>query len=58
MKLLKINRLEEINTRHNSNRLGKTTFFQSMGKMERTGSFREEKFSESDPGTEDEKVVT
>ncbi|XP_076186560.1 myosin light chain kinase family member 4 isoform X2 [Aptenodytes patagonicus] len=56
MKLLKINRLEEINTRYNSNRLEKTTFFQSMEKMERTRSFQEEKFSESHPGTEDEKL--
>ncbi|XP_050746848.1 myosin light chain kinase family member 4 [Gymnogyps californianus] len=56
MKLLKINRLEEINARYNSNRLEKTAFFQSMEKMERTRSFQEEKFSEFDPGTEDEKL--
>ncbi|KAM6089406.1 uncharacterized protein VSU04_001803 [Chlamydotis macqueenii] len=55
LKLLKINRLEEINTRYNSNRLEKTTFFQSVEKMERTRRFQEEKFSELDPGTEDEK---
>uniref|UniRef100_A0A8C2TZE7 Myosin light chain kinase family member 4 n=1 Tax=Coturnix japonica TaxID=93934 RepID=A0A8C2TZE7_COTJA len=52
MKLLKINRLEEINTRYNSNRLEKTTFFQTMKKVERTGGFHEEKCSASDPGTE------
>ncbi|XP_059671643.1 myosin light chain kinase family member 4 [Gavia stellata] len=57
MKLLKINRLEEINTRYNSNRLEKTAFFQSMEKMERTRNFQEDKFSESEPGTEDEKHV-
>ncbi|XP_074683181.1 myosin light chain kinase family member 4 [Strix aluco] len=57
MKLLKINRLEEINARYNSNRLEKTAFFQSVEKVERTRSFQEEKFSESDPGTEDEKVI-
>uniref|UniRef100_A0A8B9PXZ0 Myosin light chain kinase family member 4 n=1 Tax=Apteryx owenii TaxID=8824 RepID=A0A8B9PXZ0_APTOW len=45
MKLLKINRLEEINARYNSNRLEKTSFFQSMEKMERTRSFQEEKFT-------------
>lgn len=57
MKLLKINRLEEINTRYNSNRLEKTAFFQSMEKVERTTHFQEEKFRESDPGIEDEKVT-
>ncbi|XP_064299559.1 myosin light chain kinase family member 4 [Phalacrocorax carbo] len=57
MKLLKINRLEEINTRCNGNRLEKTAFFQSMAKMGRTRSFQEEKFSESDPAAEDEKVI-
>ncbi|XP_067148261.1 myosin light chain kinase family member 4 [Apteryx mantelli] len=57
MKLLKINRLEEINARYNSNRLEKTSFFQSMEKMERTRSFQEEKFSESNAGTEDEEVI-
>uniref|UniRef100_A0A8B9RXB8 Myosin light chain kinase family member 4 n=1 Tax=Accipiter nisus TaxID=211598 RepID=A0A8B9RXB8_9AVES len=57
MKLLKINRLEEINTRYNSNRLEKTAFFQSMEKVERTRRFQEKKFSESDPGTGDEKVI-
>ncbi|XP_026698323.1 myosin light chain kinase family member 4 isoform X2 [Athene cunicularia] len=57
MKLLKINRLEEINARYNSNRLEKTAFFQSVEKVERTRSFQEEKISESDPGTEDEKVI-
>ncbi|XP_032847861.1 myosin light chain kinase family member 4 isoform X2 [Tyto alba] len=57
MKLLKINRLEEINARYNSNRLEKTAFFQSMEKVERTRSFQEEKFSESYPVTEDEKVI-
>uniref|UniRef100_A0A8D0FGZ5 Myosin light chain kinase family member 4 n=1 Tax=Strix occidentalis caurina TaxID=311401 RepID=A0A8D0FGZ5_STROC len=45
MKLLKINRLEEINARYNSNRLEKTAFFQSVEKVERTRSFQEEKFS-------------
>uniref|UniRef100_A0A669P6G7 Myosin light chain kinase family member 4 n=1 Tax=Phasianus colchicus TaxID=9054 RepID=A0A669P6G7_PHACC len=53
MKLLRINRLEEINTRYNSNRLEKTSFFQTMKKVERTRGFHEEKFSGSDPGTED-----
>lgn len=57
MKLLKINRLEEINTRYNSNRLEKTAFFQSMEKVERTRRFQEKEFSESDPGTGDEKVT-
>ncbi|XP_066848640.1 myosin light chain kinase family member 4 isoform X3 [Anser cygnoides] len=57
MKLLKINRLEEINTRYNSNRLEKTAFFQSMEKVERTTHFQDEKFSESDPGIEDEKDI-
>uniref|UniRef100_A0A8C9EHS8 Myosin light chain kinase family member 4 n=1 Tax=Pavo cristatus TaxID=9049 RepID=A0A8C9EHS8_PAVCR len=57
MKLLKINRLEEISTRYNSNRLEKTSFFQTMKKVERTGGFHEEKFSGSDPGTEDAKVT-
>ncbi|XP_065485651.1 myosin light chain kinase family member 4 isoform X4 [Caloenas nicobarica] len=57
MKLIKINRLEEINTRQNSNRLEKTAFFQNMEKVERTRSFQEEKFSESDPEREDEKVI-
>ncbi|XP_074002263.1 myosin light chain kinase family member 4 [Numenius arquata] len=57
MKLLKINRLEEFHTQYNSNRLEKTAFFQSMEKMERTRSFQEEKFSESDPGTGDEKLI-
>lgn len=55
MKLIKINRLEEINTRQNSNRLEKTAFFQNMEKVER--SFQEETFSESDPEREDEKVT-
>ncbi|XP_064908610.1 myosin light chain kinase family member 4 isoform X3 [Columba livia] len=55
MKLIKINRLEEINTRQNSNRLEKTAFFQNMEKVER--SFQEETFSESDPEREDEKVI-
>nr|XP_021149001.1 myosin light chain kinase family member 4-like [Columba livia] len=54
MKLIKINRLEEINTRQNSNRLEKTAFFQNMEKVER--SFQEETFSESDPEREDEKL--
>ncbi|XP_042726102.1 myosin light chain kinase family member 4 isoform X3 [Lagopus leucura] len=57
MKLLKINRLEEINTRYNSSRLEKTAFFQTMKKVERTGGFCEENFSGSDRGTEDAKVV-
>lgn len=57
MKLLKINRLEEINTRYNSNRLEKTAFFQSMEKVERTTHFQEEKIRELDPGIEDEKVT-
>ncbi|XP_063182083.1 myosin light chain kinase family member 4 isoform X2 [Chroicocephalus ridibundus] len=57
MKLLKINRLEEFHTRYNSNRLEKTAFFQRMEKRERTRSFQEEKFSESDAGTEDEKLI-
>ncbi|XP_074432177.1 myosin light chain kinase family member 4 isoform X3 [Larus michahellis] len=57
MKLLKINRLEEFHTRYNSNRLEKTAFFQRMEKRERTRSFQEEKSSESDPGTEDEKLI-
>lgn len=57
MKLIKINRLEEINTRQNSNRLEKTAFFQNMEKVERTRSFQEETFSESDPEREDEKVT-
>ncbi|XP_064363179.1 myosin light chain kinase family member 4 [Dromaius novaehollandiae] len=57
MKLLKINRLEEINARYNSIRLEKTAFFQSMEKVQRTRSFQEEKFSESDAGTEDEEVI-
>uniref|UniRef100_A0A8C4KQQ1 Myosin light chain kinase family member 4 n=1 Tax=Dromaius novaehollandiae TaxID=8790 RepID=A0A8C4KQQ1_DRONO len=58
MKLLKINRLEEINARYNSIRLEKTAFFQSMEKVQRTRSFQEEKFSESDAGTEDEEAVS
>ncbi|XP_064017161.1 myosin light chain kinase family member 4 isoform X3 [Pogoniulus pusillus] len=57
MKLLKINRLEEINTRYSHNRLEKTAFFQSMERMERTRSFQEEKIRESGRGTEDEKVI-
>ncbi|XP_010706717.1 myosin light chain kinase family member 4 isoform X3 [Meleagris gallopavo] len=57
MKLLKINRLEEINTRYNSSRLEKTSFFQTMKKVERTRGFHEEKFSGSDSGTEDAKVI-
>ncbi|XP_064519009.1 myosin light chain kinase family member 4 isoform X2 [Pseudopipra pipra] len=57
MKLLKISRLEEINTQYNRNRLEKTAFFQSMEKMEMTRSFKEEKFSEPHPRTEDEKVI-
>lgn len=57
MKLLKINRLEEINTRYNSSRLEKTSFFQTMKKVERTRGFHEEKFSGSDSGTEDAKVT-
>lgn len=57
MKRLKINRLEEINTRYNSNRLEKTSFFQTMKKVERTEGFHEEKFSGSDPGTEDAEVT-
>ncbi|XP_059709714.1 myosin light chain kinase family member 4 isoform X3 [Haemorhous mexicanus] len=57
MKLLKINRLEEINTRFSTSRLEKTAFFQSVEKMKMTRSFQEEKFSESDPGTEEKKVI-
>ncbi|XP_039405202.1 myosin light chain kinase family member 4 [Corvus cornix cornix] len=57
MKLLKINRLEEINTRFSASRLEKAAFFQSVEKMKMTRSFQEEKFSESDPGTEDKKVI-
>ncbi|XP_068025247.1 myosin light chain kinase family member 4 isoform X2 [Melanerpes formicivorus] len=57
MKLLKINRLEEINTRYSHNRLEKTAFFQSMERMERTRSFQEEEITESGLGTEDEKVI-
>ncbi|XP_068788102.1 myosin light chain kinase family member 4 isoform X2 [Struthio camelus] len=57
MKLIKINRLEEINARYNSNRLEKTAFFQSVEKVERTRSFQEDKFSESNAGTEDEEVI-
>ncbi|XP_032916782.1 myosin light chain kinase family member 4 [Catharus ustulatus] len=57
MKLLKINRLEEINTRFSTSSLEKTAFFQSVEKMKMTRSFQEEKFSESGPGTEDKKVI-
>ncbi|KAK2534110.1 hypothetical protein Q9233_004293 [Columba guinea] len=48
-------KLIKINTRQNSNRLEKTAFFQNMEKVERTRSFQEETFSESDPEREDEK---
>uniref|UniRef100_A0A8C3QXT3 Myosin light chain kinase family member 4 n=1 Tax=Cyanoderma ruficeps TaxID=181631 RepID=A0A8C3QXT3_9PASS len=57
MKLLKINRLEEINTRFSTSRLEKTDFFQSVEKVKMTRSFQEEKFSESGPGTEDKKAI-
>ncbi|KAI1243110.1 Myosin light chain kinase family member 4, partial [Lamprotornis superbus] len=55
MKLLKINRLEEINRRFSTSSLEKTAFFQSVEKMKMTRSFQEEKFSESGPGTEEKK---
>lgn len=58
VKLLKINRLEEINTRFSTSSLEKTAFFQSVEKMKMTRSFQEEKFSESGPGREDKKVIT
>lgn len=57
MKLLKINRLEEIDTRFSTSRLEKTAFFQRVEKMKMTRSFQEEKFSESGRGTEDKKVT-
>ncbi|XP_068054319.1 myosin light chain kinase family member 4 isoform X2 [Anomalospiza imberbis] len=57
MKLLKINRLEEINTQFSTSRLEKTAFFQSVEKMKVTRSFQEEKFSDLDPGTEEKKVI-
>uniref|UniRef100_A0A672TRZ4 Myosin light chain kinase family member 4 n=1 Tax=Strigops habroptila TaxID=2489341 RepID=A0A672TRZ4_STRHB len=59
MKLLKINRLEEINTRYNRNRLEKTAFFQSMEKMETT-SFQEEKVNNSPtpPAPFDHRIVS
>ncbi|XP_029446394.1 myosin light chain kinase family member 4 isoform X2 [Rhinatrema bivittatum] len=55
-RMLKVNRLEENNTRYNSTRLSKIDFFHCLERVETMRSFWEEKSSEPESGAENDEV--
>lgn len=56
-KMLKVKRLEEINTCYNSNKLEKMAFFHCMEKVEKVKCFMEETSSEQDSRSRKNEVI-